>query len=86
MYKRNSYSTLVFGIRRLDVAAMYNEKKITLAPVIVTEGPPEPPSLASIVQPTVDCLRAHYACVPSRVCHGPLPYVLTAEVHVSAMA
>lgn len=71
MYKRKSHSVFLFGIRRLDVGAEYNGKKMTWAPVIVTEGPSEPPSLASIVQPIVDFFRAHCPGVPS-VCWWPL--------------
>lgn len=59
IYKRKSHSTFLVGIRRIDVAAEYSGKKATWAPLIVTEGPTEPPSLSSIIQPTVDFFKAH---------------------------
>lgn len=66
MYKRKSRSTFIVGIRRLDVGAEYNGKRMTWAPVIILEGPSEPPSLSSILQPTIDFFSDH--------CPGASPY------------
>jgi len=59
MFKGKSHSTFVIGIRRLDVGPEYRGKKVTWAPVLVLEGPTEPPCLESILQPLVDFFVAH---------------------------
>lgn len=59
MFKRTSHSSFVIGIRRLDVGPEYRGKRMTWAPVIITEGPSEPHDLSFILRPLVDFFRAH---------------------------
>lgn len=59
MFKKKSHSTFVVGIRRLDVVDEDRGKHCTWAPLLVTEGPTEPPSLTAILQPTVQFFKAH---------------------------
>lgn len=73
MYKRKSHSTFLIGIRRLDVGAQYNGKKTTWCPLIVTEGPTEPHSLASIIQGTVDFFKTHCPGAPATISPGHSP-------------
>lgn len=76
MFKGKSHSTFVIGIRRLDVGPEYRGKKVTWAPVLVLEGPTEPPCLDSILQPLVDFFVAHSPgrCqLRGRTCVG-MPY------------
>ena len=67
MFKKKSHSTFVIGIRRLDVGAEYRGKKGTWAPVIVLEGPTEPPNLQWILQELVAAFVAHAPGLSSAV-------------------
>lgn len=59
VFKIKSHSTLVVGLRRLDVGAEFRGKQMTWAPLIVIEGPTEPPTLNHILRPTVKYFCDH---------------------------
>lgn len=74
---------MVVGVRRLDVAASSRGKRFTFAPLMILEGPNEPPTMKYILANLVQFFRDHspganyLPWVCGCVMHGPyanVPY------------